>query len=248
MTPVAVIAVVLAGLVAGAINAVAGSGGLITFPILLGIGYSPVVANVTNTVGMSAGSVGAVVGYRRELRGQLPRLLLFVAPALVGATLGAVMLLVLPQRIFSAVVPVLVIFAVGLVVAQPWLSNRLHRGGAKRWHAVSLRVGVFLNAIYGGYFGAAQGVILISLLTLLLNDSFQHLNALKNAIVLLVNGTAAILFLFLAHVAWEPALLLALSSVVGGRAGASIARRLSPVVLRAFLVVAGVATVVKLLV
>ena len=248
MTALAVVAVVLAGLVAGAINAVAGSGGLITFPILLGIGYSPVVANVTNTVGMSVGSVGAVVGYRRELRGQLPRLLLFAAPAVVGATLGAVMLLVLPQHIFSAVVPVLVIFAVGLVVAQPRLSSRLHRGGAKGWHAVSLRVGVFLNAIYGGYFGAAQGVILISLLTLVLTDSFQHLNALKNAIVMLVNGTAAILFLFLAHVAWEPAMLLAVSSVVGGRAGASIARRLSPVVLRAFLVVAGVATVVKLLV
>jgi uncharacterized membrane protein YfcA len=247
MSLLAVLAVLVAGLLAGAVNAVVGSGGLITFPILLSLGFSPVVANVSNTVGMSVGNLGAVIGYRRELRGQLPRLQSLGGPAIAGSAIGAVLLLLLPQRVFNAVVPVLIVVAVGLVIAQPWLAKRVQRHGSNRWQAVALRVGVFLNAIYGGYFGAAQGVILVSLLAVVLADSLQHINALKNAIIMLVNGTAAILFLFIAHISWEPAFLLAVSSIIGGRVGASLGRRLSPVTLRAFIVLAGLATVVKLL-
>ncbi len=237
-----------AGFLAGAINGVVGSGGLITFPILLSLGYSPLVANVSNTVGMAFGNLGATTGYRRELTGQWPRLVQLCAPAAVGAAVGAVLLLVLPPGVFAAVVPVLIILAVVLVIAQPWLAERLRRGGPARWQGVALRLGVFLNAVYGGYFGAAQGVILMSLLTMVLAEPMQRLNALKNGVVTVVNGTAAILFVFLAHVAWEPAALLGASSILGGRFGAYVARRLSPVALRAFIVAAGVASVVKLLV
>ena len=247
MSLLAVLAVVVAGFLAGTINAVVGSGSLITFPVLLALGFPPVVANVSNTVGLSVGNIGAVVGYRRELRGQLRRLSWLAAPAITGAALGAVLLLSLPQRVFKTVVPVLIVLAVCLVIAQPWLSKRFHQRGPRRWHRIVLPVAVFLTAIYGGYFGAAQGVILISLLAVVLTDPLQHLNALKNAVVMLVNGTAAILFLFIAHISWEPAILLALSSIIGGQLGASLGRRLSPVVLRGFIVLAGLATIVKLL-
>jgi len=240
MSPLAVAAVLVAGFLAGTINAVVGSGSLITFPVLLALGFPPVVANVSNTVGLSVGNVGSVFGYRRELRGQLPRLARLAA-------LGAVLLLFLPQAVFKTVVPVLIVFAVILVIAQPRLSKLFQQRAKNRWGRAVLPVGVFLSAIYGGYFGAAQGVILISLLAVVLTDPLQHINALKNGVVLLVNGTAAILFLFIAHVSWEPALLVAVSSLVGAQLGASLGRRLSPVVLRGFIVVAGVATVVKLL-
>jgi len=247
MSPLAVAAVLVAGFLAGTINAVVGSGSLITFPVLLALGFPPVVANVSNTVGLSVGNVGSVFGYRRELRGQLPRLARLAAPAIAGAALGAVLLLFLPQAVFKTVVPVLIVFAVILVIAQPRLSKLFQQRAKNRWGRAVLPVGVFLSAIYGGYFGAAQGVILISLLAVVLTDPLQHINALKNGVVLLVNGTAAILFLFVAHVSWEPALLVAVSSLVGAQLGASLGRRLSPVVLRGFIVVAGVATVVKLL-
>jgi uncharacterized protein len=248
MSAAASAALLVGGFLAGAINAAVGSGGLITFPILLGLGYSPIVANVTNTVGMAVGNVGAVAGYRRELSGQMPTLLLLGVPAAAGAAVGAVLLLVLPSGVFKAVVPVLIILAVVLVIAQPWLSKRLQRGTPGRWRDIALRFGVFLNAVYGGYFGAAQGVILVSLLAVVLTEPMQRLNALKNAVIMVVNGTAAILFLFLTHISWEAAGLLAVSSVLGGRLGASLSRRLSPVALRAFIVTAGLATVVKLLV
>ena len=247
MSLLSVAAVLVAGFLAGTINAVVGSGSLITFPVLLALGFPPVVANVSNTVGLSIGNVGAVIGYRRELRGQLPRLARLAAPAIAGAALGAVLLLFLPQGVFKAVVPILVVFAVILVIAQPRLSELYHQDGPNRWGWVVLPAGVFLTAIYGGYFGAAQGVILLSLLAVVLTDPLQQVNALKNGVVMLVNGTAAILFLFVTHVSWEPALLLAGSSIVGGQLGASLGRRLSPVVLRGLIVVAGLATVVKLL-
>lgn len=247
MSPLAVVAVILAGFFAGTVNAVVGSSSLITFPVLLALGFPPVVANVSNTVGLSVGNVGAVIGYRRELRGQLRRLLWLSAPAIAGAALGAVLLLFLPDLVFRAVVPALIIFAIALVIVQPWLSKRFREHGPSRWAGAILPVAVFLTAVYGGYFGAVQGVILISILAVVLTDPLQHLNAMKNAVIMLVNGTAAILFLFIAHVSWQPALLLSASSIVGGQVGASVGRRLSPVVLRGFIVLAGVATVIKLL-
>jgi uncharacterized membrane protein YfcA len=247
VSPLAIVAVIVAGFLAGTINAVVGSGSLITFPALLALGFPPVVANVSNTVGLSVGNVGAVIGYRRELRGQVHRLLWLAIPALTGAVVGAFLLLVLPAAVFRAAVPILILFAIGLVIAQPSLSKRFHAQEPSRGTRAILPVGVFLTAVYGGYFGAAQGVILISILAVVLTDPLQRVNALKNALVMLVNATAAILFLFIAHVSWEPALLLAGSSLVGGQVGASVGRRLSPYVLRGFIVLAGLAAVVKLL-
>jgi uncharacterized protein len=247
LSPTAILTVVIAGFLAGAINAVVGSGSLITFPVLLAVGFPPVTANVSNSLGLAFGNVSAVVGYRRELRSQLRRLAWLSLPALAGAALGAALLLVLPQRVFTAVVPVLIMLAVVLVIAQPRLSRFVATHGHSAWGRWVLPVGVFVTAVYGGYFGAAQGVILVSLLAVMLSDPLQNLNALKNAIVMLVNGLAAVIFLFSGHVALEPAALLAISSSAGGQIGASVGRRTSPVMLRALIVVAGLATVVKLL-
>jgi uncharacterized membrane protein YfcA len=247
VNPTAIFAVAVAGFLAGAINAVVGSGSLITFPVLLAVGFPPVTANVSNALGLAFGNVSAVVGYRRELRSQLRRLAWLALPALAGAGLGAALLLVLPQRVFATVVPVLILLAVVLVIIQPRLSRFVASHEAGAWGRLVLPIAVFCTAIYGGYFGAAQGVILMSLLAVLLSDPLQNLNALKNGIVMLVNGLAAAIFLFSGHVALEPAAILAVSSVAGGQVGASLGRRTSPTVLRALIVVAGLATVVKLL-
>jgi uncharacterized membrane protein YfcA len=244
----AILAVLLAGFAAGTMNAVVGSGSLVTFPVLLALGIAPVVANVSNTVGLCLGNVSAVVGYRRELSGQRGRFLWLALPAMAGGAVGAVLLLTLPQRVFSIVVAPLIILAVVLVIIQPWLKDHIPHRSETREVGGLLTVGVFATGVYGGYFGAAQGVILISVLGILLSDSLQRLNALKNAIVMLVNGLAAIIFLTFAHVSWEPAALIAVSSVAGGQAGATAGRRLSPVVLRGLIVAGGLAAVVKLLI
>ncbi|MDQ2959562.1 MAG: sulfite exporter TauE/SafE family protein [Candidatus Dormibacteraeota bacterium] len=243
----AIVAVVLAGFAAGTMNAIVGSGSLLTFPVLLALGFSPVVANVSNTVGLSFGNVSGVIGYRRELAGQRARMIGLTLPALAGAVVGALLLLTLPQGVFRVVVAPLILLALVLVVIQPWLKQHIRQRADAGGMGVVLRAGVFLTAVYGGYFGAAQGVILISLFSVMLNDTLQRLNGLKNVVAMLVNGVAAIIFVAVAHVAWEPAALVAVSSVVGGQTGASVGRRLSPVVLRGLLVVAGVAAVVKLL-
>jgi uncharacterized membrane protein YfcA len=244
----AILAVALAGFAAGTMNAVVGSGSLVTFPVLLALGFAPVVANVSNTVGLCLGNVSAVVGYRRELSGQRGRFLWLALPALAGGAVGAALLLTLPQRVFSIVVAPLIILAVVLVIIQPWLKEHIPQRPETREVGVLLTIGVFTTAVYGGYFGAAQGVILISLLGILLSDSLQRLNALKNAVTMLVNGLAAIIFLVFAHVSWEPAVVIAVSSIAGGQAGASVGRRLSPVVFRGLLVAGGLVAVVKLLI
>jgi uncharacterized membrane protein YfcA len=244
----AIAAVIAAGFLAGAINTIVGSGSLITFPTLLAVGFPPVVANVSNTVGLVFGSVSGVVGYRRELRTQTRRALLLAPATVAGAIVGAALLLVLPQRVFQSVVVVLIAIAVLLVLVQPRLSGHVGPRLAGRTGAIALPIGILLTAIYGGYFGAAQGVILISLLSIALTDPLQELNALKNVLAAIVNGVAAVYFLVFAKVAWEPAVLIAVSSVAGGQAGAILGRRLSPLVLRGVIVSAGIAAIVKLLV
>lgn len=240
--------IVAAGFLAGAINAIIGSGSLITFPALLTIGLAPVTANVTNTVGVVFGNVSAVAGYRRELRPQMHRALWLSIPSVLGAAIGAALLLKLPQSVFGFVVPVLVGIALLLVIFQPWISRRLiPEGTAPAWTNYALAIGVLLTAIYGGYFGAAQGVILMGLLTALLRDPIQELNGLKNVVVGLNNLVAALIFVATAHVAWEAAGLIAISSIVGGQAGSAIGRRLNPLVLRLVIVAAGVAALTKLL-
>ncbi len=247
MTAWSVVAILGAGFLAGGINAIIGSGSLITFPTLLALGYGPVVANVSNTVGLVLGSISGVVGYRRELRGQMHRVLWLGLPAIVGAVIGAGLLLVLSQRVFRAVVPVLIIGAVVLVVVQPWLSSHIRRAGGLPGTRILQPIAVFATAIYGGYFGAAQGVILMSLLGVLVDETLQRLNAIKNVFAAIVNLTAAIYFVLATHVDWRAAGLIAVSSTIGAQAGALIGRRLSPLVLRGVIVVAGTAAVVKLL-
>ncbi|HEY1455983.1 MAG TPA: sulfite exporter TauE/SafE family protein [Candidatus Dormibacteraeota bacterium] len=247
MSPFEVAAILAAGFIAGLVNAVVGSGSLLTFPVLLGFGYTPVVANVSNTVGMAFGNVSGVVGYRRELAGQRATVQSLAAPAAIGAITGALLLLALPAVVFHSVVPVLILIAVALVIAQPRLTLMLEQHRERAYGTWALKAGVFLTAIYGGYFGAAQGVILIGLLGPLLNEGLQRVNALKNVLAAIVNGVAAVVFVLFAHVAWAPAVLLALSSVAGGQAGAAVGRRLPPNVLRVVIVVAGLAAVVKLL-
>ena len=237
-----------AGFIAGLINAIVGSGTLLTFPVLLAAGYSPLVANVSNTVGMAVGNVSGVVGYRSELKGQSPRLLQLGLPAAAGSVVGAVLLLALPESVFHRVVPVLVLLATLLVIVQPRLSRLLDEHRGHRLSTWALLVGIFLTGVYGGYFGAGQGVMLFGFMSLFLAEPLQRINAFRNVLAAINNGVAALLFAFVAHVAWAPAVMLAASSLAGGQVGAAVGRRLSPGVLRAVIVVAGLAAVIKLVI
>lgn len=247
MSALQIITILGAGLVAGAVNAVVGSGSLLTFPALLAAGYSPLVANISNSVGLVLGNVSGVVGYRRELIGQERRAAALAIPAAIGSLVGAFLLLALPESVFHRVVPALVLLSVVLVVVQPRLSERLARYRDRPASSWALRVGVALTAVYGGYFGAAMGVLLIGVLSVFLKDDLQRINALKNVMSTVINFVAAIVFVFAAHVAWIAAALIAVSSIAGGFLGAAIGRRLHPNVLRALVVIAGLVAFVKLL-
>ncbi len=238
-----------AGFAAGTINTVVGSGSLVTYPVLVALGYSPLVANVSNTIGLAPGSVSGAIGYRHELKGQRGRILWLGAYSLLGGLTGGLLLLAAPKA-FKAIVPVLILLAALLMGVQPrlsaWLRVRQANTVAHPAAAVHgahgrmlLPVLVFATGIYGGYFGAAQGVILLALLGLLIDDGLQRLNGLKNVLTVLVNGTAAILFALASSPAWGAAGILALSSIVGAQVGAAVARRVPERVLRAVIVVGG---------
>jgi uncharacterized membrane protein YfcA len=242
------LAIAAAGVAAGTINAIVGSGSLITFPTLVALGFSPLVSNVSNNIGVVFGNVSGVYGYRRELVGQAPRLRNLLPYSAAGGLTGAALLLVRPSS-FHAIVPWLVILAVVLVIIQPRVAKALAARGPR--HATggnALRIGVYLAGVYGGYFGAAQGVILIALLAINLDDHLQRLNGLKNALAAVVNGLAAILFIIFAPVNYEAVLIIALSSTVGGQIGAKVGRRLPAPVLRGLIVVGGLTVAIKLLV
>jgi uncharacterized protein len=241
--------VLVAGVFAGTINTVVGSGTLVTFPVLLAVGYSPVVANVSNTLGLVPGSVSGAIGYREELAGQRTRVLTLGSASMLGGIVGAILLLSLPPDAFEAIVPVLIALALILVIVQPRLSRMLaERRERVRPHGGPLLwTGVFGTGIYGGYFGAAQGVILLALTGIAIPEDLQRLNALKNVLAALVNGVAAVIFIFFASVAWLPAVLLAVGSAAGGQLGAKVGRRLSPAALRGLIVVVGIAAIVQLL-
>jgi uncharacterized protein len=240
--------VLAAGVFAGTINAVVGSGTLVTFPVLLAVGYSPVVANVSNTLGLVPGSISGAIGYRAELAGQRRRILVLGSASLLGGIAGAVLLLSLPSSAFEAIVPVLIALALVLVVLQPRLASALAARRPARPHGGPLLwAGVFGTGVYGGYFGAAQGVILLAICGIALPEHLQRLNALKNVLAAIVNGVAAVVFVFFATVAWLPVVLLAAGSAAGGQLGARIGRSLSPDLLRGVIVVVGVVAIVQLL-
>jgi uncharacterized protein len=260
------------GLVTGVINTVAGGGSLLSFPALLALGYSPLVANVTNTFGVFPSSAGGALGYRRELAGQRRTWLLLAAVCAAGGLIGAWLLLVLPASSFEAAVPALIATAALLTLAQPWLARRMRARGQpaavpagaapagtgeaagtaeveeplpapihRRW---TLLLAVLLISVYGGYFGAAIGVLLIAVLGLFLHDSLQRNNALKTSLTVVVNGVAAATFSFLGPVVWSAALTLAVATGLGGMLGAVIARRLSDRALRWAVVAIGLAAAV----
>ena len=244
-------AVFLAGIAAGTINTVVGSGTLITFPTLLAFGVPPVTANVSNTVGLVPGSLSGAIGYRRELRGQRGRLLRLGSASLLGGITGAVLLLALPAAAFDAIVPALIGLGCVLVVLQPTIGRRVAaraeaRGGVPEHGAAWVWVLVFLTGIYGGYFGAAQGVLLMAVMGIGIQESLQRLNGTKNVLALLVNGVAALIFIVVADVDWAVAGLIALGAVIGGQVGASVGRRLPPLALRIFIVLVGIIALVIL--
>ncbi len=269
-----------AGVAAGTINTVVGSGTLITFPTLLAFGYPPVLANVSNTVGLVPGVASGVYGYRAELSGQRERLKALGSASLCGGLTGAILLLTLPAEAFKAIVPVLIAIALVMVGVQPRLARRVAArqrarqagpgadgeaaAGSKpgpfrgKEGSAAERTGgsvgpvlwllIFCTGVYGGYFGAAQGVLLIGLLGIAFDDGLQRVNAAKNVLAGLVNGIAAVVFIAFSHIAWGAAGLIAAGSIIGGQIGARVGRRLPPWGLRLLIVCVGTVALTKLLV
>jgi uncharacterized membrane protein YfcA len=246
-------AVLLAGVWAGTINTVVGSGTLVSFPILVAVGVPPVTANVSNSIGLVPGSVTGAWGYREELRGQGGRLRWLVPATTLGGALGALLLLWLPASAFEAVVPALIGLGVVLVLLGPRISRAVlahhaERGGVPERGVWWVWPAVFGTGVYGGYFGAAQGVLLMAVFGIGVDDHVQRHNALKNVLAALVNAVAAVVFIAVAHVDWRAVLLLGIGAVLGGLIGARVGRRLPANLLRAVIVVVGVAALVAFLV
>lgn len=240
MSPLAALSVAVAGLVAGAVNTVVGSGSLVTFPTLLAVGLHPVLANVSNTVGLVPGSFGGVVAYRRELGGQRRRVLTLAAASTVGGVVGGVLLLALPGDVFKRVVPILILLACVLMAVQPRVARWLAARGERSPHGgAPLVAGVLATGVYGGYFGAAQGVILIALLAVFIDDDLQRLNGVKNVLALVANLVAGVLFIAVTHVDWAAAGLVAAGAVVGSQVGGVAGRKLSTRTLRSIVVCVG---------
>ena len=243
--------ILIAGVGAGTINAAVGSGTLITFPTLLAFGVPPVVANVSNTIGLVPGSLAGAWGYRRELVGQRGRILRFGVAALIGGAVGGILLLVLPPGAFEAIVPVLIGLGVVLVITGPrisrWVAKRHGEApddGRERWWVWPA---IALLGVYGGYFGAAQGVLMIAIIGIGVAESLQRLNALKNILVAITNGISGLIFALVADVDWKIAALIAVGATLGGLLGARIGRRLPPNVLRGVIVVVGITALVAFL-
>jgi uncharacterized membrane protein YfcA len=248
-SPWSLVFLLVAGLFAGGVNAVAGGGSLLVFPALLAVGFPPLAANVTNSVAQWPGYVGIVIGARQDLRGQRRRILLTSAVAVVGSAVGCVLLLVLPAAVFDAVVPALVLLASALMALQPRIKKWIgapEPGAPDR--SAALLPAVFLAAVYGGYFGGALGVILIATLSLCANDTLVRLNALKGLLSLVIATVTVVIFAIGAPVDWLAVALLAPTTLVGGFLGARLARRLPENVLRWVVVVLGLAVGITLLV
>lgn len=253
MSPLEAVLIALAGVAAGTINTVVGSGTLITFPTLLAFGVPPVTANVSNTVGLVPGSMSGVFGYRRELAGQGARVLRLGSASLLGGVVGALLLLWLPSSAFDTIVPVLIALGVVLVVLGPRIQRSVaaraeSRGGIPDHGVWWVWPAVAAAGVYGGYFGAAQGVLLMAILGIGVVDSIQRHTATKNLLALIVNAVAALVFIAVADIDWVVAGLIALGSVVGGQIGAGVGRRLPPALLRGVIAVVGVVALVVLLV
>ncbi len=255
MTGWEMVAVVAAGFAAGGINAVVGSGTLVSFPVLLAVGIPPLPATISNSLGLVAGNLSGSIGYRRELAGQRGLLLRLLPASILGALTGSFLLLHLPASSFETIVPVLIGLAVVLVAVQPLLQRRLAatRGphvdrpiGPGRLAA--LFAGAYATGTYGGYFAASQGVLQIGIFGLLLHESLQRLNAIKNVLTLAVNGVAATAYVVVAtdRINWVAAGLLAAGALVGGAVSSRYGRRLPSWILRTAIVALGIVAIVTL--
>ena len=243
------IIVFIAGLWAGTINAVVGSGTLVTFPVLIALGVAPVVASMSNAMGLVAGTAAGAFGYRRELAGRGRQVLRLLPASVLGGISGAWLLLHLPEQVFHYVAPVLLVLALLMVVFQPrlqdWVRNREanpEQAARDKRHGFLLVVLVYLAGVYGGYFVAAQGILLVGILGVFLTGTIQNANAMKNILVLGVNMVAAISYLIFAfdRINWLVVLLIAVASTIGGLLGSKVGRRLSPRVLRAVIFSLGI--------
>lgn len=248
-----ILLLLVAGSLAGMINAVIGSGTLVTFPVLVAMGFPPVLANVTNTVGIFPGSVSAVVAYRRELRGLWSQVLPLAATSAVGGVIGALLLLAMPAEVFRGVVPVLIIVACILVIFGPRIkaltaARRASRASLGRSPITPSLMGVTtLTGVYGGYFGAAQGVILIGVLSIALPGDLHRANAIKNVLAGTANGAATILFIFSSQVDWLAAGVIAAGGIVGAQLGGKFGRKIPELIYRIAIVVIGVVSVANFL-
>lgn len=252
MSPFDLLVVAGGGLLAGAVNAVAGGGTLISFPALLAAGLSPFVANITSSVGLLTGYAGGSVAYRRELAGQERRIRGLGVAAVLGGAVGAAVLLATPASSFEAIVPWLVLLATALLAVQPRLARLVaarREGVDERESEITwpVRGGVFVGAVYGSYFGAGLGVLLLALLGILLEDGLQRLNALKGLLSLIVNVVGVLIFVWSGQVDWLAAAVLAVTAYLGGTVGVTLARRLPAAWLRGGVVVLGVVVTVSLL-
>jgi uncharacterized protein len=258
MTGWQMVAVAAAGFAAGGINAVVGSGTLVTFPVLLAVGLPPVTATVSNSLGLVPGNLAGSLGYRRELAGQRWLLLRLLPGSVLGALTGAFLLLHLPASSFEAIVPVLIGLAVVLVAVQPAIAKALRArrpedDGAEQHvgpgRMAALFAGAYATGTYGGYFAASQGVLQIGIFGLLLRESLQRLNAIKNVLTTAVNGVAAAAYVVVANdrVDWRASALIAVGAIAGGYTGARFGRRLPAAVLRTAIVVLGLVAIGVLL-
>jgi len=252
------VAIFAAGVWAGGINVIVGSGTLVTFPTLLLFGYAPLTANVSNNLGMVAGGLSGIYGYRRELRPNRPLLIRLAPASILGAVVGAALLLVLPAESFKAIVPVLITLGLVMVVVGPSVQRRAARRNlelGREEHAQSiparilLTLGIFALGAYGGYFGAAQGILLVGLMSMMLSEGIQRITAIKNVLATLVNSVAAATFMIVAWdlIDWRLVALISSGSFTGGYLGARVGRRLPPAVLRSIILLIGVLALVKIL-
>lgn len=239
-----VLLIAFAGVAGGAVNALAGGGTLITFPVLTAVGIPPVAASITNTVALSPGYFGATLAQLKDLQGQGRRLKLLLPTGAIGGIVGGLLLLNTTDKIFRELVPFLILMAAGLLAAQDrlrgWLLRRLAQAGRSGLHESWAIPPVFLASIYGGYFGAGLSVIVLAVLGLVLEDTLTRLNGLKQAIALSVNLTAAIFFLFSGQVVWLAAIVMAVGALIGGSLGGRLAGRIKPSSLRRIVVIVGV--------
>jgi hypothetical protein len=249
LTPVRDLVLVAVGFVAGLFNGVAGGGTLISFPVLLALGYPALTANLTSTVGIWPGYLGGVAGFRQEIVEQRERFVILAPVTILGAVVGAILLLTTPSSAFTRLAPWLVLFATALFALAPFLSRWLSGGGpTTHTRPIALWVGMFLAAVYGGYFGAAMGVIILAVLGLTLPDTLARASGIRAVLSVLSNGVAAIVFIVHGHLQWSAAGLLAIGCLVGGYVGASVARKLPARALRVVVILIGLGTGIRLLV